>query len=181
MKKLYYLFIFCLASFGSEAQATDSLAKQQLIPVSTDSLAKQPSAPDVVAAHSSPKQLATATVKGVVTDEKDNSPMIGVNVSVKGTTNGVSTNEKGEYELHVPLGTSTLAYTYVGYQERSEIVTAAKEGEVHVFNVKMTDMSKELDIVVVSGNKVEKKLGEQTQSVEVLKGQNITNGAQGIQ
>ena len=125
----------------------------------------------------------TAMVKGVVADEKDNSPMIGVNVavSIKGTVTGVSTNEKGEYLLTVPLGSYTLTYTYVGYQTRNEPLIAGKENEVIVRNILMTDLSKELDIVVVSGNKVEKKLGEQTQSVEVLKGQNITNGAQGIQ
>jgi iron complex outermembrane receptor protein len=123
----------------------------------------------------------TFTVKGTVTDEKDNSPMVGVNVSVKGTTNGVSTDVSGNYELKVPLGSVILVYTYIGYQERVEYVTSYVEGEVHTIKTKMTDSSKELDIVVVSGNKVEKKLGEQTQSVEVLKGQNITNGAQGIQ
>lgn len=123
----------------------------------------------------------TYTIKGVVTDEKDNSPMVGVNVTVKGTTNGVATDSIGRYELKVPLGSVSLSFTYIGYQDRTEIVTSYVEGEVHTVNPKMTDSSKELDIVVVSGNKVEKKLGEQTQSVEVLRGQNITNGAQGIQ
>jgi outer membrane cobalamin receptor len=126
-------------------------------------------------------QQQTDTIRGVVTDEKDNSPMIGVNVSVKGTTNGVSTDDKGKYELTIPIGTYTLAYTYIGYQERTQIITCIKEGEVHTFNIMMTETSKELDIIVVSGNKVEKKLGEQTQSIEVLKGQNITNSAQGVQ
>ena len=123
----------------------------------------------------------TAIVRGVVTDEKDNSPMTGVNVSVKGTTNGVTVDSLGKYELKIPLGTYTLVYSFIGYQERTEIVSSFKEGEVHVVNIKMTDSSKELDIIVVSGNKVEKKLGEQTQSIEVLRGQNITNSAQGVQ
>jgi iron complex outermembrane receptor protein len=125
----------------------------------------------------------TATVKGTVTDEKDNTPMIGVNVSVivKGVVTGVSTDDKGTYELKIPLGDYQLSYTYVGYQTRTEPLIITKENDVFVRNIMMTDASKELDIVVVSGNKVEKKLGEQTQSVEVLKGQNITNGAQGIQ
>ena len=122
----------------------------------------------------------TATINGTVTDEKDNSPMIGVNVSVKGTTNGVSTDDKGAYEIKVPLGTYTLVYSYIGYQERTQIITSSKEGETHAINMVMTEKSKELDIVVVSGNKVEKSLGEQPQSMEVMKGQNITNSAQGL-
>lgn len=125
----------------------------------------------------------TATVKGVVTDEKDNAPMIGVNVSVtvKGVLTGTSTDSVGGYELKIPLGSYRVSYTYIGYQERYVDVLAINEGEVHTYNIKMTDLSRELDIVVVSTSKVEKNFGEQTQSVEVLKGQNITNGAQGIQ
>jgi outer membrane cobalamin receptor len=123
----------------------------------------------------------TFTVKGTVSDEKDNSKMVGVNVSVRGTTNGVSTDSVGHYELKIPLGSATLLFSYIGYQERTEIVTSYVGNEVHTINPKMTDASKELEIVVVSGNKVEKTLGEQTQSMEVMKGQNITNSAQGLQ
>jgi iron complex outermembrane receptor protein len=118
-----------------------------------------------------------------VTDEKDNSPILGVNVSVtvKGVLTGVSTNEKGEYELKVPLGDYSLSFTYIGYQTRNEPLIVSKDGDVIVRNIMMTDLSKELDIVVVTAGSEDKKLGEQVQSVEVLKGQNITNGAQGIQ
>jgi iron complex outermembrane receptor protein len=122
----------------------------------------------------------TVTVKGIVTDEKENTPMTGLNVSVKGTTNGVMTDDKGAYELKVPVGRATLSYSYVGYRTREIELVAVKEDVVHTINVKMTDLSKELDIVVVSGNKIEKKLGEQTQSIEVLKGQNITQSSQGM-
>ena len=122
----------------------------------------------------------TATIRGIVSDEKDNSPMIGVNVSVKGTTNGMVTDEKGSYEIKIPLGRATIAFTYIGYRERDIEVIALQDGGKYSNNVKMTDLSKELDIVVVSGSKMEKKLGEQTQSIEVLKGQNITQSSQGM-
>jgi outer membrane receptor protein involved in Fe transport len=180
MKKLYCSFILAIALQAVSAQSSDTLPKQ-----STDSVTRPAPAiispPAVVASPSALKQTATAIVRGIVTDEKDNSPMIGVNVSVKGTTNGISTDDKGSYELRIPLGTYTLDYTYIGYQERIQVVTATKEDELHTFNVKMTDLSKELEIVVVSGSKVDKTLGEQPQSMEVLKGQNITNSAQGLQ
>lgn len=122
-----------------------------------------------------------AIVKGTVTDEKDGSAMVGVNVVIAGTTNGATTDDKGNFELPVPLGTVTINFTYIGYQPRSEIVTSIKDGMVHVLGIKMTDKTKELDIVVVSGSKVEKSLGEQIQSIEVMKGENITNSAQGVQ
>ena len=169
MKNLLYSLLICLSCHQVSAQA-DSVK-----PAPADSVKATTTAPEVV----KPAQ-ETATAKGIVTDEKDGTPMLGVNVAIKGTANGVSTDEKGAYELKIPMGLSTLVFTYIGYRERDIDVVAAKEGGVHVNNIKMTDLSKELDIVVVSGNKIEKKLGEQTQSMEVLKGENITNSAQGL-
>ena len=125
----------------------------------------------------------TAIVRGIVTDEKTDSPMIGVAVSVmlNGVKTGANTDEKGAYEVTIPIGSVNITYSYLNYQVRTENVLATKAGEVHTVNPKMTELAREVDIVVVSTSKVEKKLGEQTQSVEVLKGQNITNGAQGVQ
>jgi hypothetical protein len=61
-----------------------------------------------------------AEISGTVTDERDNSPMIGVNVKIKGTTDGTSTDLDGAYTLKVPAGKPfALEYTYVGYQMRT--------------------------------------------------------------
>ena len=122
----------------------------------------------------------TAIVKGIVIDEKDNSPMADVNVVVRGTTTGTRTDDKGAFEIRIPLGTANLTFTYIGYRERAIDVLAMKADVPHTVTVKMTDLSKELDIVVVSGSKMEKKIGEQTESIEVLRGESITNSAQGL-
>ncbi len=122
----------------------------------------------------------TVTIKGIVTDEKDNSAMMGVNVKIKGTTNGMATDENGNYEIKTTPGGATLEVTYVGYQNRTVDVLTFKDGEVKTVNIKMTDIAKEMNIVVVSGSKTEKKFGQEMQSIEVLKGQNITQGNQGV-
>ena len=44
----------------------------------------------------------TRTVTGMVTDEKGD-PLLGVNVVVKGTSNGTVTNLEGKYSLEVPF------------------------------------------------------------------------------
>jgi outer membrane receptor for Fe3+-dicitrate len=54
------------------------------------------------------------------------------------------------------------------------------DGAEKTTNVKMTDASKEMEIVVVTGSKYEKKLGEETVSLEVLRGQNITQSNQNL-
>ncbi|MDO1444791.1 SusC/RagA family TonB-linked outer membrane protein [Rhodocytophaga aerolata] len=54
------------------------------------------------------------TVSGKVTDPADNSPLPGVNITVKGTTTGTVTDGTGAYSISVP-GNSTLVYSFIGY------------------------------------------------------------------
>jgi len=53
-------------------------------------------------------------VSGKVTDAGDNSAIPGVNVSVKGTTRGVTTTADGTYRIGAADG-ATLVFSYVGY------------------------------------------------------------------
>jgi LEA14-like dessication related protein len=120
-------------------------------------------------AHASFAQLAV--ISGHITDEKDKSAMIGVNLKIKGTTTGTSTDIDGNYSLKVPAGKPfSIECTYIGYQVRTIDVISLKEDEEKTINIVMSESSKELDIVVVTGSKFEKKLGEETVSLEVLKG-----------
>src|SRR6266542_5011698 len=58
----------------------------------------------------------TVTVTGVITDAKDESPLPGTSVSVKGTSVGTVSDINGKYSLpNVPSG-STHVFSYVGYQ-----------------------------------------------------------------
>jgi outer membrane receptor protein involved in Fe transport len=130
-------------------------------------------------AHTSFAQLAV--ISGRITDEKDKSAMIGVNLKIKGTTTGTSTDIDGNYTLKVPAGKPfSIECTYIGYQVRTIDVISLKDDEDKTINIVMSESSKELDIVVVTGSKFEKKLGEETVSLEVLKGQNITQSAQNV-
>ncbi|MCW9713252.1 TonB-dependent receptor [Aliifodinibius salicampi] len=62
----------------------------------------------------------TSTISGTVTDQATGETLPGVNILVKGTAIGASTNLNGEYELDVPSLNDTLVVSYVGYT-RSEI------------------------------------------------------------
>jgi TonB-linked SusC/RagA family outer membrane protein len=77
-------------------------------------------------------------VAGTVTDATDNLPLPGVNIVVKGTTIGTTSNAEGEYSLSAPSPQDTLVFSFVGYQ-RQEIpingrstVDVALQGEVLV-------------------------------------------------
>lgn len=66
-------------------------------------------------------QQSVVTVKGQVVDEKGE-PIIGANVIVEGTTNGMITDLDGNFSLQCPVG-STLKTSYIGYLARTVKVT----------------------------------------------------------
>ncbi len=108
-----------------------------------------------------------AKVYGTVKDERD-SVMVGVTIAAKNTGKGTVTDSEGKYTLLLDNGAYTMEFSYIGYSLRSFPVLLLDNKERRL-DVKMGEESKELDIVVVTGTKYEKKLSEEVVSMEVLK------------
>jgi TonB-linked SusC/RagA family outer membrane protein len=85
-----------------------------------------------------------AVIKGTVTDAQTNEALTGVTVAVKGTTNGVFTDAKGNYSVSAGPA-STLIFRYIGYKT-VEIVVGAQTA----INVKMQPSEEQLKDVVVT-------------------------------
>lgn len=90
------------------------------------------------------------TIQGTVTDEKG-TPFPGVNVIVKGTSNGTVTNADGAYSLSVPSDANTLVFSFVGYF----IQEVSIDGQTTI-NVTLQPDVKSLDEVVVTALGIEK-------------------------
>ncbi|HTF18834.1 MAG TPA: TonB-dependent receptor [Chryseolinea sp.] len=90
-------------------------------------------------------------VTGEVTDEVDG-PIPGVNVIVRGTTTGTTTDERGHYSINVPDGASVLVFSFIGY--KAVEVTVGAQTAV---NVKMEPDVSTLSEVVVVGYGVQKR------------------------
>src|SRR5688500_16832589 len=54
------------------------------------------------------------TLSGRVTSVEDGTPLPGVNVVLKGTTNGTATDVDGRYSLTVPATGGTLVFSFIG-------------------------------------------------------------------
>lgn len=95
----------------------------------------------------------TRRVTGRVTAVQDGSTLPGVNVVVKGTTVGVSTDADGNYSINVPDDKSVLTF--------SSIALVAQDIPINnrsIINVQMAEAVNELAQVVVTGyNSVQKK------------------------
>ena len=83
-------------------------------------------------------------VQGTVTSEAG-TPMPGVNVILKGTTNGTSTDSDGKYSLNVPEGEATLIFSFIGYATQELTVN----GRTVIDVVLLEDVSLLADVVVV--------------------------------
>ncbi|MFN8277720.1 MAG: TonB-dependent receptor [Chitinophagales bacterium] len=174
------LKLFMKTADGKVQVSAEPVVTAVTTPLSGSANAEAKSSDSIASKKNVPATKGMVTVKGKITDEKDGSPMIGVNIKVRGTANGISTDMEGNYQLTVPVGLVVLDATYLGYQQRALDVITIKEGEEKVLNFMMTEIAKTMDIVVVTGSKYEKKLGEEFNSMEVLKGQNLTQSAQSV-
>jgi TonB-linked SusC/RagA family outer membrane protein len=111
--------------------------------------------------------IAAQTVSGRVTDESD-APIPGVNVLVKGTTVGTTTDTDGRFSLEVPDNNSVLVFSFIGYQSQEVVV-----GTQTTIDVKMTLDVQSLQEVVVVGYGEQKK-ATITGAVTSVKGDVIT-------
>jgi hypothetical protein len=91
------------------------------------------------------KYAQQQSVSGIVrSPEGDGIP--GVNVIVKGTTQGVTTDASGNYTIMVPGPNTTLVFSFVGYQTQEIVVNNQT-----VINVQMALELTALDEIVVIG------------------------------
>lgn len=59
-------------------------------------------------------------VSGNVTDHETGLPLPGVNVLVKGTNIGGTTDEKGNYSISAPSGNATLVFSFIGHNTKEK-------------------------------------------------------------
>ncbi len=86
----------------------------------------------------------TITVKGRITNETAQ-PVAGVSVVVKGTSQGTTTNENGEYTINAPA-TGSLVISSVGYPAME-----VKVNRQALHNVQLTSSAASMEQVVVVG------------------------------
>jgi len=64
------------------------------------------------------------TLTGTITDKDlNNEPLPFANVLVKGTSNGITTDDKGNYTFTLEPGAYTIEYSFLGYETQTENVT----------------------------------------------------------
>jgi len=123
--------------------------------------------------------MAQQTVTGRVSDAEDGSPLPGVNILEKGTTNGTVTDIDGNYTLNVS-GDAVLVFSFVGYLAQEVAV-----GQRTSIDVSMApDVTQLSEVVVVGyGTQEKKEITSAVASIgtEEFNNGNVTDPAQLIQ
>lgn len=94
-------------------------------------------------------QAQERVVSGRVTSSDDASALPGVNVVLKGTTNGTVTNTEGKYTMSVPASGGTLVFTFIGFASQEVVI-----GDRTVVDVVLGSEATQLTEVVVTGHGV---------------------------
>ena len=63
--------------------------------------------------------LAQSSLEGTVVDSKSKQPIPGVNVIIKGTPNGTSTDFDGKFKLPKVNKGEVVVFSYIGYVNQS--------------------------------------------------------------
>lgn len=92
-------------------------------------------------------------LEGRVMDAETKSPLIGVNIYIKSTQTGTTTDADGKYKIsHVPAGLTTIVFSYIGYESVTKTDISIKPGKSVYLDVDMKSSSIELkEVVVTSG------------------------------
>ena len=97
-------------------------------------------------------QQITQTVKGTITDQDSNFPVIGANVIVQGSDpiKGASTDIDGNFKItDLPLGRITLVITSIGYEDQRVPNIVVGAGKEVVLNITVKESIETLSEVVI--------------------------------
>lgn len=118
-------------------------------------------------------------VQGTVVDANDGSLLTGVNVVVKNTTQGVTTDKDGHYSIRINRpGKVTLSFSMMGYETKTVEVSSNQ-----TLNISLSEATKLLDELVITAlgiSRDSKSLGYARQNVSIetiteSRSSNLTN------
>ncbi|MEO1448475.1 MAG: carboxypeptidase-like regulatory domain-containing protein, partial [Bacteroidota bacterium] len=110
---------------------------------------------------------AQQIIQGKILDAQDGTPMAGVAVVVKGTTNGVYSDEAGKFTLNNVATTDSLVFDFLGYSRLTMLAASIQANP----EIALAPAAYNLESVVVTAlgiKRSEKALGYSAQTVNRL-------------
>jgi len=105
----------------------------------------------LVAGVSSAAAQDTGAIAGVVVDAANGETLPGANVSIKGTTTGISTDLKGRYRITgLEPGSYDVLFSFVGFTQKTVTGVEVEAGETVKIDVSLQEQTAQMDEVVIS-------------------------------
>ena len=96
---------------------------------------------------------SSGTIAGLVYDSETDKPLAGANVFLENTSFGSATDEEGMFIINnVPPGKYTVVVNYIGYSQKSTIITL-EAGDKVKLNFALQQSLMDLDEIVVTGSR----------------------------
>ncbi len=108
---------------------------------------------------------AQTTVKGIVLDEQ-NQPIPFVNISVKHSEKGTSTNNKGFFKIILPKKRGKLVFSYIGYHSVTKKITP----KTKYLTIILEEDASELDEVIIVSKPKKRLRKKENPAYKILKG-----------
>lgn len=123
--------------------------------------------PDVIIKKSTQKQVI-----GTITDNYG-VPLLGVNVLVKGTTNGTSTDFDGKFNITVEKDSDILVISYVGFKIQEIVI-----GSQSIINVILEEDAQALGEVILTAQGIKKSKKALGYAITTLKSEEVEQRAE---
>ncbi|QNA42984.1 carboxypeptidase-like regulatory domain-containing protein [Lacibacter sediminis] len=119
----------------------------------------------VIGGYSTSRQQKILFISGSVIDEITKEPLAGVSIMIKGTNQGVVTNEKGLYSIYLPSKKSELQFSSIGYEMKEIKASELKRANEAI--VKMKAATVDMLGVIVVGYQT-RRMGGMTGAVSII-------------
>jgi len=110
---------------------------------------------------------AQRSLSGKIVSGKDQTPVAGISILIKGTTNGTSSNAEGAFVIHAKEG-DVLVFSGIGFETKQQTVDGSDN-----ITVSLNELSKGMNEVVVTALGVKKEMKRVGYSLQEVKGDDI--------
>jgi iron complex outermembrane receptor protein len=110
---------------------------------------------------------SNSIIRGRITDKNSREPLAGVYI-IYGRQLGTTSDEKGFYQINTSSGRLSVTFQFIGYESVSKEITIRPNDTLEL-NIELEMKIREIDQIVVSADKIEKRVAELSVSMDIIK------------
>ena len=106
-------------------------------------------------------------IRGRVTDRNSNEPLPGVYI-IYGKHLGTTSDENGLFQINTTSGKISVTFQFIGYEPVTKDIVI-RPNDTTALDIAMEMKIREIDQIVVSADKIEKRVSELSVSMDIIK------------